>query len=109
MAAATADLFDWDRVCDARVVHLSGITTALSAAAHALVETAIAEARRRGRLVSFDVNYRQRLWSPAEAARSLLAIGPRLDVVITTVEDARDLLGISGPPADSVRRLAEAL
>src|SRR5205823_4059259 len=65
--------------------------------------------RRRGRLVSFDVNYRQRLWSPAEAARSLAALGPSLDVVIATVEDARDLLDIEGPATESVRRLADAL
>jgi 2-dehydro-3-deoxygluconokinase len=109
MAAATPDLFDWDRVCAARAIHLSGITTALSAAAHTLVDTAIAEARRRGRLVSFDVNYRQRLWSAAEAARSLAAIGPLVDVVIATTEDARDLLGIAGPATDSVRRLSDAL
>lgn len=106
---ATPDQFDWDRVCDARVVHLSGITTALSPAAHSLVEAAIAEASRRGRLISFDVNYRQRLWSAADAARSLLAIGPRVDLVIATVEDARDLLGIVGPADESVRRLAGAL
>ncbi len=109
MSVATPDLFDWDRVCHARVVHLSGITTALSATAHVLVETAIAEAKLRGRLVSFDVNYRQRLWSTAKAARSLAAIGPRVDLVIATVEDARDLLRISGPVAESVRRLADAL
>ena len=109
ITSASPELFDWDRVCDARAVHLSGITSALSAAAGALVEAAIAEARRRGRLVSFDVNYRQRLWSPAEAARSLAAIGPRLDVVIATVEDARDLFGIAGPAGDTVRRLAAEL
>jgi len=109
MTSADPAAFDWDRVCDARAVHLSGITTALSPGAHALVETAIAEARRRGRLVSFDVNYRQRLWSPADAARSLRALGPGLDLVIATVEDARDLLGIAGPPAEGVRRLADAL
>jgi 2-dehydro-3-deoxygluconokinase len=109
MTVATPDLFDWDRVCDARALHLSGITTALSPAAHALAEHAIAEARRRGRLVTFDVNYRQRLWSPAEAARSLAAIGPAVDVLISTLEDARDLLGISGPAEESVRRVGDAL
>jgi len=109
MAAATPDQFDWERVCHARLVHLSGITTALSASAHAVVERAIAEARRRGRLVSFDVNYRQRLWDPATAARSLRAIGPTVDVVIATVEDARDLLGIAGPATEAVRRLADTL
>src|SRR2546430_4467332 len=51
MATATPAQFDWERVCQARLVHLSGITTALSDSAHAVVETAIAEARRRGRLV----------------------------------------------------------
>jgi 2-dehydro-3-deoxygluconokinase len=109
MTQAAAGLFDWDRICQARVLHLSGITPALSPAAHELTEAAISEARRRGRLVSFDVNYRQRLWGVEAAARSLRTLGPRVDLVICTIEDARDLLDISGPPAEAVRRLADLL
>ena len=30
MSLATPDLFDWDQICQARLLHLSGITTALS-------------------------------------------------------------------------------
>ena len=109
MMQASSDLFDWDRICQSRVLHLSGITAALSAAAHELAEAAISEARRRGRLVSFDVNYRQRLWSVEAAARSLRALGPRVDLLICTIEDARDLLGISGTADEAVRRLADVL
>jgi 2-dehydro-3-deoxygluconokinase len=109
MALATPNLFDWDRICQARLLHLSGITTALSPGCAQVVERAIAEAKARDRRVSFDVNYRQRLWPAAEAAASLRAIAPGLDVVICTMEDARDLLGITGSAEDCVRALAEVL
>src|SRR5881409_4308423 len=54
---------DWTTVRQARLVHLTGITPALSASARALSERALAEAAA----VSFDVNYRLALWSPADA------------------------------------------
>lgn len=109
MSLATPDIFDWARICNARVLHLSGITAALSPGCAQVVERAIQEAKAHDCLVSFDVNYRQRLWTAAAAASSLRAIAPGLDVVICSMEDARDLLGITGSPEEAVRALAEAL
>src|SRR5207245_1688502 len=54
---------DWTTVRQARLVHLTGITPALSASARALSERALAEAAA----VSFDLNYRAALWSPSDA------------------------------------------
>jgi len=109
MSLATADLFDWDQICQARLLHLSGITTALSPGCAQVVERAIVEAKSHGCRVSFDVNYRQRLWPPADAAASLRGIAPGLEVVICTLEDARDLFGITGSPEDCVRAFAKLL
>jgi 2-dehydro-3-deoxygluconokinase len=109
MSQATPDLFDWDRICQARLLHLSGITPALSAGCAQVVERAIVEAKAHRCLVSFDVNYRQRLWTAEAAARALRGIAARLDILVCSMEDARDLLGITGSPEESVRALAEAL
>jgi 2-dehydro-3-deoxygluconokinase len=109
MSLATPDLFDWDRICQARLLHLSGITAALSPGCAQVVERAIVEANAHDCRVSFDVNYRQRLWPAAAAADSLRTLAPGLQVVICTMEDARDLLGITGSAEDSVRALAEIL
>jgi 2-dehydro-3-deoxygluconokinase len=109
MSQATPDLFDWDRICQARLVHLSGITSALSAGCAEVNERAVDEAKAHGCKVSFDVNYRQRLWPSEAAADSLRGIAARLDVVICSMEDARDLFGITGSPEDCVRELATVL
>jgi 2-dehydro-3-deoxygluconokinase len=109
MSLATPDIFDWDRICQARLLHLSGITAALSPGCAQVNERAIGEAKGHGCLVSFDVNYRQRLWNAESAARSLVGIASGLDVVICSMEDARDLFGITGSPEEAVRALAELL
>ena len=54
-----------------RVLHLTGITPALSESARACVAWAAANAAAAGILVSLDVNHRSRLWS-REAARDVL-------------------------------------
>jgi 2-dehydro-3-deoxygluconokinase len=109
MALATPELFDWDRICQARLVHLSGITTALSPGCAQVVERAIAEAKAHGCKVSFDVNYRQRLWTAEAASQSLRDIASGLDAIVCSMEDARDLLGITGSPEECVRSLAQTL
>ncbi|MDE3075476.1 MAG: sugar kinase [Chloroflexota bacterium] len=109
MSSATPDEFDWDVVCRSRLLHLSGITCALSDGCAAIVERAISEARRHSCRVSLDVNYRQRLWTAEAASRSLRAIAPNVDLLISTAEDARDLFGVSGAPAEAVARFADHL
>src|SRR5262249_2473321 len=59
----TASQVDGEPVRLARIVPLTGITPALGEAPRSLVERALAEAAA----VSFDINYRATLWSPAEA------------------------------------------
>src|SRR5207244_6627119 len=54
---------DTDWVASARVLHVTGITPALSATAAAAVERALELAHTAGVEVSFDVNLRRRLWA----------------------------------------------
>ncbi|TMI83661.1 MAG: sugar kinase [Bacillati bacterium ANGP1] len=68
-ASIDPDEVAWNLLDGARVVHLTGITPALGPNASRLVERAIAEARRRRVRISFDVNYRAKLWDPPATPR----------------------------------------
>ncbi len=98
IAQATPDLFDWDAIADTGFLHLSGITLGLSASCYDIGVRAMEEARRRGAAVTFDVNYRQRLWTPTAAAAAIRSVVHLVDAVICTAEDARDLFGAVGEP-----------
>ena len=54
---------------DADILHVTGITPALSTACHDAIMDSLAFARANSIPVSFDLNYREQLWSPPEAAR----------------------------------------
>jgi 2-dehydro-3-deoxygluconokinase len=78
---------DADWVGSARVLHVTGITPALSATAAAAVERALDLANTAGVEVSFDVNLRRRLWADQEAAPVLRALVPRMNVLFATEEE----------------------
>jgi len=103
----TPDDFDWSIINQARHVHLTGITPALSATALETTQRCMAEARQRGRTVSFDVNYRARLW-PVEAAReALLPLIRDVDLLICPLADALQVFGIEGTPEETAQGLGE--
>ena len=82
----------------ARVVHLSGVTQALSKSARETIYEAARRARDAGALVSFDVNYRPRLWPASQAREALEEIIPFTDIILpSTPEDTVPLLGIESP------------
>lgn len=96
---------DWARLCDSRVVHLTGITPALSPRLRRAWERAIAEGRAAGALVSLDVNYRAALWTPEEARACLDGLLPAVGLLFVGREDARRVFGLDGEP----EAVAEAL
>ena len=108
MALAGPDSLDWDAVCAARLLHVTGITFGVSPSALALSERAVAEARDRGRLVSLDVNYRGRLWGPDEAGATLRRMAGRIDLLLCKLDDARDLFGCTGGARDVAEQLRDA-
>jgi 2-dehydro-3-deoxygluconokinase len=83
----------------ARVLHLTGITAALSDDCLALVRTLAAP--REGRpLLSFDVNHRPRLWrDPAGAGAVLLELARAADLVFVGDDEAEDAWGLKGAQA----------
>jgi len=106
-AQMTAAQMRWDHLLDTQLLHLTGITPALSADCRNLTEEAIQRARSAGVAVSFDVNYRAKLWSAAEAAATLGHLIEGVDLLFCSRADAVRLFGIDGAPADAVRCLAE--
>jgi 2-dehydro-3-deoxygluconokinase len=93
---------DWEPVRQARVVHLTGITPALSPTARALSERALREAVT----VSLDVNYRAALWSPAEARAWLDAALPAVRFLFVGREEAHAIFGLEGEAPRVVEGLA---
>lgn len=90
----------------ASVLHVSGITAAISPSAAAFLDALIAAARRTGATVSFDVNHRPALWDRATAAPALEALARRADVVFVGRDEAEGLWGTA--TAEGVRsRLPE--
>ena len=102
---------DWSLVRGARLAHLTGVTAALGTNLRAVVRRAIDEAAAARVPVSFDVNYRSRLWSPKEARDFLTEILPRVRYLFIGADDAATVFDLAGEPErvlESVRRLAPA-
>jgi 2-dehydro-3-deoxygluconokinase len=101
-ARLTVAQVDWEPVRSARMVHLTGITPALGQTPRALVERALGEATT----VSFDVNYRATLWSPAEARAFLEPVLTRVRYLFIGQGEAQTLFGFAGSPEETLGGLA---
>lgn len=92
-------------LADYEALYFSGITLAvLAPQARERFRTALEAARRRGRMVAFDSNYRPALWPDPAAARQ--AIGeflPVTSLALPTFEDERALHGDADPAATAAR------
>jgi 2-dehydro-3-deoxygluconokinase len=86
---------DWTKVfTGSKHFHMSGITPALSASASEVTAEALKAAKKAGCTVSYDLNYRKKLWAPAEAKRIQEPMMADVDVLITTEEDTNIVFGI---------------
>lgn len=86
--------FDFDAIFkDAEWFHFTGITPALGSKAAALTEAALIAAKKHGVTVSVDLNYRKKLWTPAEAQKVMTPLMKYVDVCIGNEEDAEKVLG----------------
>ncbi|MCU1419912.1 MAG: sugar kinase [Mycetocola sp.] len=95
-----------EAITEAKVLHVSGITPALSQSAREAVEAAIGLARNSDTLVSFDVNYRSALWSVEEASLTLRPLIAYSDLVFASEEEVPLLTDISGGPAEQARAIS---
>lgn len=98
---------DWNILQSARHLHISGITPALSDACAATTRYVLEKAKSIPELtVSFDVNYRSKLWTPQQARSALMPL-LNVDVVFCTLDDAKNVFGQSGDPEEVAWHLRE--
>ncbi|MFN8473115.1 MAG: sugar kinase [Anaerolineae bacterium] len=98
---------NWPAFLDTRLIHISGITPALSPSCRAITEQAIAQARAAGVQVSFDVNYRQKLWTEAKAREVLEPLVRGIDLLLCSQVDARRVFECRGTTEDIVKQLVD--
>lgn len=89
-----------DAFAGARWFHTSGITPALSDSAAAVTREALQTARNAGLTVSYDLNYRGKLWPPAKARSVQEPLMEFVDVLITTEEDTSVVFDIKAGARD---------
>ncbi|MBN1173247.1 MAG: sugar kinase [Micromonosporaceae bacterium] len=99
---------DWEHLfgtLGVRWFHTGGIYAALSESTPAVVEAALAAARRHGTIISYDLNYRPSLWKAVGGQARAQEVNQRLaryvDVMIGNEEDFTASLGFAVPDTDA--------
>jgi 2-dehydro-3-deoxygluconokinase len=108
IAITAADKYNWSSIFKEAVwFHTTGITPAISKRAALAVQTAVKEAKANHLTVSFDLNFRKKLWlwdksitQHELAAKTIRDILPYVDIVIANEEDAKDVLNIQAKDTD---------
>jgi 2-dehydro-3-deoxygluconokinase len=103
----TADDLAALAIPDAAFLHVTGITPALSPAAHDAALTAIAVATVAGVPVSFDVNHRVSLWRDQDPVPTYRQIAAAATIVFAGLDEARLLVGSELGAAEAARAIAE--
>jgi len=95
--------FDWRSIFErgVRWFHSGGIFASLSETTPGLIVEGMQAAKAAGAVVSFDLNYRPRMWASLggdeRAQQVLRGIVPYVDALIGNEEDIQSALGIAGP------------
>ncbi|HLK57023.1 MAG TPA: sugar kinase, partial [Chthonomonadaceae bacterium] len=104
-SAIAPEEVDAQTIARARLLHLTGITPALSPACARATAQAISLARLGGTAVSFDVNFRARLWTPEAAQAALEPLLAQVDVLLCPLRDAATVFGLTGEGPQVARQL----
>ncbi len=110
-AHAAPSAYDWDQLlAGAHWLHLSGVTPALGEAAALAAQDAAEAATRRGVRVSFDGNYRSKLWEAwdGQPAQRLSALLAHCEVLFAGDRDIGVILGDVAPEASPGERIVAA-
>ena len=95
---------DWRRIFGTRGVrwfHTGGIFTALSESCADVTVESMKAAHEAGTIVSYDLNFRSKLWSSAKAIEVTANIIPYVDVLIGNEEDFQKVLGFTVEGTDA--------
>jgi len=98
---------DWDSLLDTRLLHLTGITPALSPSCREIVIEALGQAKERGVPVSFDINYRQKLWSETDARETLSPLIEGVELLFCSHADATRVFNCKGTMQEIAQEMLE--
>ncbi|HLG96109.1 MAG TPA: sugar kinase [Bryobacteraceae bacterium] len=103
--------FEWEKMLASglRWFHSGGIFAALSPTTAELIMEGMRAAKTAGAVISFDLNYREKLWRASGGGHTAAAVLPRIvenvDVLVGNEEDLQKGLGISGPEVGTKQTL----
>lgn len=103
--------FDWASIfaSGVRWFHSGGIFASLSTTTSELILEGMQAAKASGAILSFDLNYRAKLWSSVGGERRahevLRRIAGQIDALVGNEEDLQKGLGITGPDVQSKSKL----
>lgn len=92
------DEVDFDLVRGASLLHVTGISPALSPSMAEVIDEAIRVAKDAGVTVSFDLNFRGKLWSREQAGEAYRRILPHVDLAFGGDDEAAIALGRTDEP-----------
>lgn len=93
--------FEWDKIfTDKHWFHFTGITPALADSVAEITEEACIAARKKGLVVSCDLNFRGKLWSKEKARQVMTNLMQYVDVLFTNEEEAATVFGIEARGSD---------
>ena len=104
-SALKAEELDWQFISQAKILHLTGITPALSETCRQTTIEIVKRAKELDLPVSFDVNYRAMLWEKERAKKTFDEILPYVNIIIATQPDAIMLLGREENPRKMLQEL----
>lgn len=114
---ATMDTLEWDLddlFSKVELFHISGIVPALSERWQKLTLELLNIAKSKDVKISFDVNFRRKLWTEKQAAKSIKQIIPYVDYLSAGILDAREFMELeldknsNNPMEDAYRRMISA-
>jgi 2-dehydro-3-deoxygluconokinase len=102
--------FDWAGIFSGKHwFHFTGITPALADSVAEITKEACVAAKKHGLMVSADLNFRRKLWSPEKARQVMTDLMPQVDVLFTNEEEAEVVFGIKARDTDVHRGKLDGL
>lgn len=101
---ADEETFDWEKLLGgADVFYFSGVTPAVGAGIAKALRAALSYCKAHGILVACDLNYRAKMWTPAQAQTMMRSLMQDVDLCIANDEDFEATLGIRAFDGDMAR------
>ncbi len=103
----TIEDVDWNYLLDTNLIHLTGITAALSDSLREVLTLSVQKAKQAGVKISIDINYREKLWTAQEANQFFMPLVQDADLLFCSQADAEKVFGCSGTHKDKLLGLSK--